>query len=77
MDEYTTTDIGVSAALLTLGIHLLRVEKEDTKIVFVFEGSEEVTRIEQDFYTGLMVPAREYNDSIRAVKSHISSLRKY
>ena len=72
---WTTYDLGVSAALLSVGFELLAVKKSNPrKALFVFKkegGIEEVTN--RYFADRLNVKARSYFDHLKALKNKLYS----
>jgi len=70
---YTSSDLGCSAALVACGYALLDLDRSNPRrIVFIFKGSIELSQTEQDFWGGsLLVPARQYFDAIKLLKSRI------
>ncbi len=72
-DEYRTKDIGEGAALLALGIKLLRLDNEKNFFWFVFEDNN-TWKISDNYWSGdLKVSAKDYNDSYKTLKDRIFS----
>jgi len=72
-DVYETSDLGLAAALLTFGIVLFRVDKENPRrAVFVFVASIETPSVVEEYRSGvLMVNALRYFENTKRLKSRI------
>ncbi len=72
-DYYETSDLGLAAALLTYGVVLVRVNKENPKrAVFVFAASIELSTLIDTFWSGDMtVSALGYFENTKRLKSRI------
>jgi len=72
---FTTYDLGVSTALLCAGFELLSIDKENPrKALFIFQkvdGIEDVA--DQYFADRLEVKARQFFDTIKALKNKLYS----
>jgi len=69
---YSCRDLGEAAALLTIGLNLIELEKSGKYFNFVFKEKEKCEITSSAFWDGtLTVPAREYNTSIKVLKSRI------
>lgn len=70
---YKTSDLSLAAALVTLGHQIINLERGDSRrVIFVFEGSEALTKAEQSFWSGMMqVSPKSYFEAIRTVKSRL------
>lgn len=70
---YETSDLGLAAALLTFGIVLVRVDKQNPRrAVFVFAASKELSTLVDSFWSGEMrLSALRYFESTKLLKSRI------
>ncbi len=72
---FTSTDLGVSSALLSAGFELLSVDKENPrKALFTFHRSRNIEEQASLYFSDkLEVRARSFFDSIRALKNRLYS----
>ena len=71
---FTTSDLGVAAALLTSGYKLLDVDRTNRKALFMFEQKANIDKVANSFFTDeLRVKARSYFDNVKALKSKLYS----
>lgn len=67
-----TSDLGLTAALLTVGHKFIKIEKEGSRCIFHFEDSKKIEKDEMKYANGILkVNARTYFDSIRIIKTKI------
>ena len=75
--EFCTKDLGLSTSLMADGVKYIRVDKDPTSIdriryIFVFEHSEEISRIQSERANGThVVSSTHYEDCQRRLKSII------
>lgn len=72
-DDYETSDLGLAAALLTYGIELVRINKDNPKrVIFVFVDSADTRFGIEAFWAGnLKLDVLSYFDSTKRLKSRI------
>lgn len=74
---FTTYDLGVSAALLTAGYKLHRLDRthsRDRRVLFVFEHKQGIDDAANRFFSDqLRVKARSYFDNLKALKNKLYS----
>lgn len=74
-NEFQTKDLGLATSLMADGIKYLRVEKDvadSRRLIFIFEKSEEILRIQSDRANGThVVLSTHYEDCMRRLKSVI------
>jgi hypothetical protein len=72
---YATADLGLSAALVCLGVSLLELDRSNPrKMRFVFGDSPDIARYEADFWSDrLSVNPRAYFDNLKMLKARIYS----
>ena len=70
---YETSDLGLAAALLTFGVVLVRVDKQNPRrAVFVFADSKELSTLVDGFWSGEMtLSALRYFENTKLLKSRI------
>ena len=71
---YGLSDLGCTAALITIGFDLLDLDTTNPKrIRFLFESSKKIEAATQNYWVaqGLQVNAREYFQNLRMLKSRI------
>lgn len=77
LSVFTTYDLGVSAALLTAGYKLHRLDKihsRDGRVLFVFKHKKGIDDDANRFFTDqLRVKARSYFDNLKALKNQLHS----
>lgn len=77
LSVFTTYDLGVSAALLTAGYKLYRLDRthaRDRRVLFVFEYKQGIEDAANRFFTDqLRVKARSYFDNLKALKNKLYS----
>lgn len=75
MDEFSTKDLGLATALMADGMKYIRVDKDaenPKRLVFVFEASNEIARIQTERANGThVVSSTHYEDCQRRLKSII------
>lgn len=71
--NYTTYDLGLSAALITIGCKLVGIEKTNPKrVLFIFQGEEEIEKKVESFWNNeMIVSPRHYFDNIKMLKNRI------
>lgn len=75
-DLFITFDIGLSAALISLGYELKTVDKTNIKkSKFVFKRDEHIDKMINEFWSGkLLLPARTLIENIKMLKNRIYSM---
>lgn len=76
--DFTTSDIALGAALLSLGFEYGGVRGDNThKLDFVFTGGTEVLMAEASYYRGeLKVEVASFYNSLRLLKGEIYDTRR-
>ncbi len=71
--KYSTRDMYLAAAMMAEGVKYLEADRTDPrKIIFVFEKTDEVSRIEQEWTNGTLVGLyTAMADALRRIKSII------
>jgi hypothetical protein len=74
-DEYSTTDLGLSAALLATGFELISLNKQNpNKVVFIFTRKTGIDEAIKDYWNNnLKVDAQGYFNAIKRLKNQIYS----
>lgn len=78
-DKYfTTSDLGLTAALMTSGISYKEAKKVSPKqVIFIFERTEYIDKAKGFYYSNaLQVPASTYNNNIKSLHGIISGILK-
>lgn len=74
-NEYFTKDLGEAAALLTVGIKLLRLSRDESFFWFVFEESS-CSEASNAYWSGdLMISAKMYSTNMRLLKDRLFAQR--
>lgn len=75
-DLFITFDIGLSAALISLGYELKNVDKTNLKkSKFVFGRDEHIDKMINEYWNGkLVLPARALIENIKMLKNRIYSM---
>lgn len=74
---YESTDMGLCAALVTLGERMEGKEMDGRQIIFSFEDSPRLRRMIEDYFQDtLMVKANKYNAAIRSIKAQITQANR-
>lgn len=73
VDQYETSDFGLATAILTTGIKLVGVNKNNPRrVFFVFQMSKELTESIDNYWTGnLKLPANAFMDNVKYLKALI------
>lgn len=67
-----SSDLYLSAFLLTSGVRLLGTEKVGSRVFFLFEAHPEITQLKRVYYNNTgRVPAREFVDNVRLLKDRV------
>jgi len=76
-NRFSTTDLGLAAALRAIGVPLLRLEPQDgRRIVFVFSDNGMTTAASARYWAGeLQVDALGYFNAAKTLKNQLYSLR--
>lgn len=71
--RFTTTDLGLAAALLTCGINIVRVDSTDRRrFTFEFEESDQIDKFKEQYFAGtLLLEAYSHTMNIKRVKGLI------
>lgn len=74
--RFLTYDIGLAAALVTLGYSLYMVEKvEAKKSQFIFNRDEHIDRMVNEYWDNkLELPVRSFYDSLKMLKNRLYSV---
>ena len=72
---FSTYDLGLSAALISVGFELISLDKQDLhKVLFIFEKMIGIDKTVNDYFSGkLKVSARGLFDNIKMLKNRIYS----
>ena len=75
-DLFITFDIGLSAALISLGYELKNVDKTNLKkSKFIFGRDEHIDKMINEYWSGkLLLPARTLIENIKMLKNRIYSM---
>jgi len=67
---YRTSDLYYAAYLKVARVKLLKTEREKGRVFFIFEGTEGINELKQEFFNRTAkVPALTYADEIKAMKT--------
>lgn len=73
--EFSTKDLGLATSLMADGVKYIRVDHDSVdnrRLIFVFEQTDEITRIQSDRANGThVVSSTHYEDCQRRLKSII------
>lgn len=73
--EFSTKDLGLATSLMADGLKYLRVDRDpidSRRLIFVFEQSDEISRIQSERANGThVVSSTHYEDCMRRLKSII------
>jgi len=74
--KFITYDIGLAAALITLGYALYKVDKiEPKKSQFIFNRDEHIDKMVNDYWDDkLTLPVRSFYDSLKMLKNRLYSV---
>lgn len=74
--RFLTYDIGLAAALITLGYTLHKVDKtEQKKSQFIFNRDEQIDKMVNDYWDDkLTLPVRSFYDSLKMLKNRLYSV---
>jgi len=72
-DYFSTSDLGYSAALISLGYEVTSLDRNSSKkVLFIFKNGDEISEIESMYFSGkLKVSARNMVDNIKMLKNRI------
>lgn len=78
MEFFTTSDIGLVAALMSWGLQYDTIDKNDSaKIKFIFTNSSDLDGAIRAYYANtLQVPALSFHNNIKLLKNLIDGYRK-
>lgn len=76
MKEYKTSDIVLAATLKVHGSHMIRIDIEGTKGIFVFEDVDDNT-LKQFDLGNMMVEPVIFNNTIRQLTTSVRRLIKW
>lgn len=76
MKEFTTTDIGLIAALVTFGLPYIEATVlSPTRVMFKFEDSDMLKQAVSAYFAGsLKVPANSFYNNIKSLRGVINGL---
>lgn len=76
--HFTTTDIGLAAALMIKEYHLDAVDRTSpSKVQFKFLSAIDIEECSQEYFSGMLnVSALDFNNQLRSLKSMIYSTSK-
>ncbi|KKU19345.1 MAG: hypothetical protein UX30_C0014G0005 [Candidatus Saccharibacteria bacterium GW2011_GWA2_46_10] len=74
-DNFSTFDLGCSAALISVGFELLSLDKQNPrKVLFIFTRKVGIEEVANDYFLGkLKVSARTLFDNTKMLKNRIYS----
>lgn len=74
--KFLTYDIGLAAALITLGYSLYKVDKiAEKKSQFIFTRDEHIDKMVNDYWDDkLTLPVRSFYDSLKMLKNRLYSV---
>jgi hypothetical protein len=73
-NTYRTRDLAEAAALLVEGMELLKMNREGAICWFIFRDKEKCVELSDKYFFGnLLVPAREFHDTVGKLKNRIFS----
>ena len=76
--EHKTADMGLAASCMCESVRYLRVEKDperERRLLFVFESTPEIARIESERANGThVVSSTAYDEALRRIKTIIHSV---
>lgn len=74
--KFLTYDLGLAAALATLGYSLISINRiEEKRSQFIFQRDEHIDKMIDDYWEDkLTLPIRSYYDSYRMIKNRIYSV---
>lgn len=75
-EYWMTSDLGVCAALLSVGKELVDLDRsQGRKVQFLFAKEPDLEQVVQEFWADrLVVNARTYFDNLKAIKSRLYSM---
>lgn len=78
-DDYTTYDLALTCALLTIGLQLVDLDGSDRhKTGFVFEDTDELQKAIKAYWNDqLQVNPRAYFNMLKDLKSRIYTRKRY
>jgi hypothetical protein len=74
--QFLTYDIGLAAALVSLGYSLYDIERiEEKKCQFIFDRDEQIDKMVNDYWDDkLTLPVRSFYDSLKMLKNRLYSV---
>lgn len=74
---YETTDLWISAFILSCSGKMLKTYRQNGRVVFVFEDKEKSEKLVQDYLTEkAKVSAKKFVDAFRGIKSLLYQVQK-
>jgi len=75
IDNFSTFDLGCSAALISVGFELISLNKQNPrKVLFIFAKKDGIEKVVNDYFSGkLKVSARALFDTTKMLKNRIYS----
>jgi hypothetical protein len=72
-DNYTTSDLGCTTALVTCGHQVKSLDKSNpSRVVFIFHKTDELIKCTEAYWSGLLkVDAKTYFETQKWLKSRI------
>ena len=72
---FTTSDLGIAAALLTADFELLTLDRADPhKVKFIFNRENGIAKVAEDFWSNrLEQKARTFWDNVKVLKNRLYS----
>ena len=72
---FTTSDLGIAAALLTADFELLTLDRTDPrKVKFIFNRENGIAKVAEDFWSNrLEQKARTFWDNVKVLKNRLYS----
>lgn len=72
MERKEISDLGLVAALITIGYSPIERRKEGRRVLFTFEWNEDLEAIQQDYFNHRLVgDLNTYQANIKSIKSSI------
>jgi hypothetical protein len=70
--ELQTSDLYFAAYLQAVGLRMVRTERENNRVIFIFDSQgEDDEALKRDYYADAEVPALSYGNAIKNLKSRV------
>ncbi len=75
INEFSTFDLGCSAALISVGFEIISLDKQNPrKVQFIFHRATGIEKVVEDYWVGrLEIKARVFFDNVKMLKNRIYS----